>query len=169
MMAPEKRSGETGDQALELNPNGLKTELASLVVGSSALSALIITKGGNLVAQAGNTTVLDPGALAALIAGMFSATREVARMLGERHFSILLQQGERRHLHISLVSATAMMVVIFEGYERIGRVRLAARAAGERLGVILDSSQPATHPGLETPQFKEVALDLIDRIFDSSK
>jgi predicted regulator of Ras-like GTPase activity (Roadblock/LC7/MglB family) len=106
--------------------------------------------------------------MAALVAGMFSATREVARMVGESQFSILLQQGQTRHVHISLVTQAVMLVVVFEDYQRIGRVRHAARRAGERLIPLLELGNEKPMELLaEAPRFKEYALGLIDSIFES--
>jgi len=147
----------------------LTVPLFDLVNDSGALTALLITKEGHAIAEAGDTSYLNTTAMAALIAGMFSATREVARMVGESQFSILLQQGSNRHIHISLVTDSVMMVVIFEDYQRIGRVRHEARKAGEKLMASLrtnESRVTAQVAGeLCVPEFKEYALNLIDRIF----
>ena len=107
--------------------------LNDMISDSLAKTAMLVTKEGFGVAEAGDTSYLNTTALAALIAGMFSATREVARMVGEKHFSILLQQGEQRHIHISLINDSMMMVVVFEDYQRIGRIRFEAKKIGEAL------------------------------------
>ena len=62
---------------------------------------------------------------------MFSATREVARLIDEPQFSVLLQQGEQRHLHISLVGEDDMMVIVFADYQRIGLIRHEAKKAAQ--------------------------------------
>jgi len=141
-----------------------KGELYDLVNASGALTALLISKEGHALAEAGDTSYLNTTAMAALIAGMFSATREVARMVGEQQFSILLQQGESRHIHISLVTDSFMMVVVFEDYQRIGRVRHEARKTGDKLLQLLTSGQRRADD-ISVPEFKEYALNLIDRIF----
>lgn len=147
------------------DPNAI---LSELVQKSGALTAMIITKEGVSVDEAGDTSYLNTTALAALVAGMFSATREVARMVGERHFSILLQQGETRHIHISLIHDSKMMVIIFEDYKRIGLVRHEARKAAEAMSTALQAPEtPERAEAIATPQFKEYALNLIDRIFET--
>lgn len=141
--------------------------LSKLLLESKALTSMFITKQGTVVADAGETSSLNSTAMAALVAGMFSATREVARLVGENQFSILLQQGERRHIHISLVSEEMMLVIVFEDHNRIGIVRHAARKAAEQLETLLPGSREASGDDAEIslPQFKEYALNLIDRIF----
>lgn len=148
------------------NPNPI---LRELVKRSGALTAMIITKEGVSVDEAGDTAYLNTTAMAALVAGMFSATREVARLVGERQFSILLQQGETRHIHISLIHDSKMMVIIFEDYQRIGLVRHEARKAAEALGKSMKMPEKSEEHADEiaTPQFKEYALNLIDRIFET--
>jgi predicted regulator of Ras-like GTPase activity (Roadblock/LC7/MglB family) len=147
------------------NPNSI---LADLVRRSGALTAMIITKEGVLRDEAGDTSYLNTTAMAALVAGMFSATREVARLVGENQFSILLQQGETRHIHISLIHDSRMMVVIFEDYQIIGRVRHEARKAAEAIGEAARKHDKPDQPQeIATPQFKEYALNLIDRIFET--
>jgi predicted regulator of Ras-like GTPase activity (Roadblock/LC7/MglB family) len=138
--------------------------LERMVADAGAITALLVTKEGNAVAKAGDTGYFDTNAMAALVAGMFSATREVARMVGESQFSILLQQGQNRHIHISLVTDALMMVVVFEDYQRIGRVRHEAKKACDALMLAM-AAQRREPVELPIPQFKEFALNVIDRIF----
>jgi predicted regulator of Ras-like GTPase activity (Roadblock/LC7/MglB family) len=142
--------------------------LSELVQKSGALTTMLITREGVSIEEAGDTSYLNTTAMAALVAGMFSATREVARLVGEEQFSILLQQGENRHIHISLVHDSKMMVVVFEDYQRIGLVRHEARKAGEAISMVLSrGNKPEDEGEIATPQFKEYALNLIDRIFET--
>ncbi|MBK9166246.1 MAG: roadblock/LC7 domain-containing protein [Bryobacterales bacterium] len=148
---------------------GFRELLDHLVEHGGALTALLVTRQGSVVSEAGRTGYLNTTAMAALVAGMFSATKEVARMVGESQFSILLQQGEKRHIHISLVSGDIMMVVIFEDYSRIGQVRHEARKAGEKLTALLAQPKEVRPEPEEATvtQFREYALNLIDRIFQT--
>jgi predicted regulator of Ras-like GTPase activity (Roadblock/LC7/MglB family) len=141
--------------------------LDELVVASGAVNAVLVGKDGALLGEGGDSATMDTTAMAALVAGMFAATREVARIVGENQFSILLQQGERRHIHISLVDPATMMVIVFEDQARIGRVRLEARRSGERVAQHLARRGPSNVIPAEvsSPQFREVALNLIDSIF----
>ena len=64
-----------------------------------------------------------------------------------------------------------MMVIVFEDHQRIGRVRYAARKAGEVLATMLAAleNKDKEQGDLSVPQFKEYALNLIDQIFTTSK
>ncbi len=146
----------------------IKKLLSSLVSRSKAITALLISREGICISKAGNVETLNSTALAALVAGMFAATREVANIVGEEQFSILLQQGEKRHIHISLIGQRNMMIVVFEDYRKIGRVRHEARTIGPDLVRILEGrekSQKDDAEDISVPEFREFALNLIDRIF----
>ncbi len=142
--------------------------LHELVRDAGALTVLLVTRQGNVLATAGDTSYLNTTAMAALVAGMFSATHEVARIVGEDQFSILLQQGEKRHIHISLLGREKMMVVVFEDHNRIGKIRLCARRVAEKIAQLLEGPAEEERVGHEisVPQFREYALNLIDRIFE---
>lgn len=154
-----------------------KNILNQLIVSSGAMTALLISKEGHLMTEAGDVGYLDTTAMAALVAGMFSATREVARMVGENRFSILLQQGEKRHIHISLVTDSSMMIVIFEDYQKVGLIRHVARKTGAILQKhLIEQAEKQSRKPLQTPEselfvptFKEYALNLIDRIFEDDE
>lgn len=122
---------------------------------TSPITILLITKHGTVISETGDTNSINTTAMAALTAGMFSATREVAKMVGEQQFSILLQQGEKRHIHISLVTEDAMMVIVFEDYRRIGMVRVEAKKAGTKLieiAVREKAKDLSLHPGISKTQ-----------------
>jgi len=140
--------------------------LEDLLVDCRGLTALLVTRQGTVVADAGATSQINTTAIAALVAGVFSATREVARLVGEQQFCMLLQQGERRHIHIALVSDEIMMVVVFEDHRRIGVVRHESRKAGEKLvGMLSAGQEEDAEPEVAAEEFREYALNLIDRIF----
>jgi len=142
--------------------------LSKLVERSKAITALLISREGVCISKAGNIETLNSTALAALVAGMFAATREVANIVGEEQFSILLQQGEKRHIHISLIGQRNMMIVVFEDYRRIGLIRHEARSISHDLVRILEQrklSRKEDSGDISVPEFREYALNLIDRIF----
>jgi predicted regulator of Ras-like GTPase activity (Roadblock/LC7/MglB family) len=148
--------------------SSIKHILAGMVDSTGALISLLISREGVCLSQAGELISLNTTALAALVAGMFAATKEVATMVGENQFSILLQQGDKRHIHISLVGKRAMMVVVFEDYTRIGKVRIEAKRAGEAICLLLEApvERELDEEGeIYLPRFKEYALNLVDRIF----
>jgi predicted regulator of Ras-like GTPase activity (Roadblock/LC7/MglB family) len=142
----------------------LETTLHDLLVRSEAFGILLVTKDGKLVESMGRLQSVNTVALAALVAGMFGATREVARLVGEDHFCILLQQGETRNIHIALLRNDMMLVILFEGHHRIGMIRSCANHALPTLmRFIADVEKPAST--VEEGKFREIVSSLIDDIF----
>jgi predicted regulator of Ras-like GTPase activity (Roadblock/LC7/MglB family) len=154
---------------MEQRDGDLPRILQQVIDKTKALTALLVTKEGIAIAEAGDTSYLNTTAMAALVAGMFSATREVARMVGETQFSILLQQGENRHIHIGLIADSKMLVIIFEDFQRIGLVRYEARRICPQIEQALNQeyNPDGAEEKIGTPRFKEYALNLIDRIFET--
>src|ERR1044072_8200365 len=75
-------------------------ELANL---SGAKCALLIDKDGHMVAKTGIVRDFDIDTIAALVAGSFAATREMARILGEEEFSVVFHQGQRDNIQLTLI------------------------------------------------------------------
>jgi predicted regulator of Ras-like GTPase activity (Roadblock/LC7/MglB family) len=138
--------------------------MARLNQDAEARTTMLITMQGNCVVSVGDLSYLNVPAISALVAGMFSATQEVARLVGEDHFSILLQQGEKRNIHISLIDNTIMLLIIFDDVMTMGKVRYVARKA---LRDIADAySYTKVDKQVDGEKFKEFAISLIDSIFD---
>src|SRR6266536_1694311 len=63
--------------------------LADFLKKAEAELTVVIDRGGNVVSQYGDMTVMDVTIIAALAAGSFAATRELARRIGEVEFNAL--------------------------------------------------------------------------------
>jgi hypothetical protein len=68
-----------------------------------------------------------------------------------------------------LVSDQSMMVVIFEDSNRIGLIRHCAKKAAGKLGELSQRVETGADAveHISLPKFKEYALSLIDRIFET--
>ena len=147
-----------------MQQNELTQKLTRLNQDADARTTMLITMQGNCVVSVGDLSYLNVPAISALVAGMFSATQEVARLVGEDHFSILLQQGEKRNIHISLIDNTIMLLIIFDDVMTMGKLRYVARKA---LRDIADAySYTKVDKQVDGEKFKEFAISLIDSIFD---
>lgn len=104
-----------------------------LLRDSNAESVYLVDKDGQLVASSGDTRDIDSTSLASLTAGNIAATGGLAKLIGEKEFSILFHEGERDNIHISIVGQRAILVVIFDERSSLGLVRLRVRRAGEEL------------------------------------
>ncbi|MCK4857073.1 MAG: roadblock/LC7 domain-containing protein [candidate division Zixibacteria bacterium] len=114
--------------------------MTKLLKGSEAKCALLVDKDGHLISRHGFTQTLDTTALAALMAGSFASTAEIARLVGESEFSVLFHQGVNDHIHMNLVGDRSILAVIFDDRTTIGMVRLYARETTEQLQQIFETS-----------------------------
>ena len=139
--------------------------LKKLLKGSEAKCALLVDKDGHLVTRQGFTQSLDTTSLAALLAGSFASTREIARLVGEPEFSVLFHQGKRDHIHMSLVGDRSILVVVFDDRTTIGMVRLYAREASSELEQVF-STGLAKKDDRETGLSEEFAASAGDKLDD---
>ena len=85
--------------------------------------AVIIDKGGNVISQYGDLEVMDVTIIAALAAGSFAATKELARRIGEVEFNALYHQGNGSHIFMNSVDDDTIMITVFGGQTTVGLVR----------------------------------------------
>lgn len=111
----------------------LRSVLARVHADSHARAVLLIDTNGQLVADVGNVADLDVTSFASLTASNIAATASMARLVGEKDFTILFHQGERDSIHISLVGQRAILAVIFGKEASLGLVRLRVRKAGTEI------------------------------------
>ena len=84
----------------------------------------LVDKNGQQIAYNGDINNLDTTSLASLTAGNVAATDGLARLIGEKEFSVLFHEGERDNIHISIVGKRVILVVIFDERSSLGLVRL---------------------------------------------
>jgi predicted regulator of Ras-like GTPase activity (Roadblock/LC7/MglB family) len=118
----------------------IEESLNRLLKSSQAKCALLVDKDGHLITRRGFTHSLDTTALAALLAGSFASTKEIARLIGEPEFSVLFHQGKKDHINVCLVGERSILAVIFDDRTTIGLVRLCAKEISEELTTILASA-----------------------------
>ncbi|MFO8057698.1 MAG: roadblock/LC7 domain-containing protein [bacterium] len=141
--------------------------LEKLVKDANAKVVFLVDKNGQLIAEDGETQDLDSTSLASLTAGNIAATGGLAKLLGEKEFSILFHEGERDNLHISIVGMRVILVVIFDNRSSLGLVRLRVKKASEELSAIFDElmkKAEAESAGSDSP-FAEITDDDIDNLF----
>jgi predicted regulator of Ras-like GTPase activity (Roadblock/LC7/MglB family) len=136
-----------------------------MIKKAEAKCALLVDKNGHLIARQGFTQSLDTTALAALLAGSFASTREIARLVGEPEFSVLFHQGKKDHIHISLVNDATILAVIFDDRTTIGMVRLYSREASDKLNEIFAEPPASEERATIDSEFTRTAESRIDDIF----
>ena len=145
-------------------------ELQRLYVQTNAKVVFLVDKNGQLIASAGETHDIDTTSLASLTAGNIAATGGIARLLGEREFTILFHEGEKDNIHISLIGQRIILVVIFDSRSSLGLVRLRVKKASEALVRIFSditskSERDKTEGKLDESPFAEISDEDIDNLF----
>lgn len=135
---------------------------------ANAKVVFLVDKNGQLIAASGDTKNLDTTSLASLTAGNIAATGGLAKLIGEKEFSILFHEGEKDNIHISIVGQRVILVVIFDTRSSLGLVRLRVKKASDELKAIFDGllqkmeQKEATN--IESPFAEITDLD-IDSLF----
>ena len=149
----------------------IKDSLNRLAADANANVVFLVDKNGQQIAAVGDLTTLDTTSLASLTAGNVAATDGLARLIGEREFSILFHEGERDNIHISIVAQRVILVVIFDERTSLGLVRLRVRRAMAELDRIFEDiaakaekEKQALQADFDSP-FAEITDEDIDRLF----
>src|SRR5258705_9609472 len=111
----------------------IKAVIAKLRNESNAKLVFLVDKNGQQIAAQGQLENFDATSLASLTAGNVAATDGLARLIGEKEFSILFHEGERDNIHISIVAQRVILVVIFDERSSLGLVRLRVKKASQEL------------------------------------
>ncbi len=118
--------------------------------------------GGNLLVQAPERDVHDVASMAALAAGAFAATRELARLTGEDGFRSVAHEGDETGLFVQSVDADTLVVVVFRKPVALGLVKLYTRRA---VAELLAWRRPATPEELAHDDHTFELSDTADAIF----
>lgn len=145
-------------------------ELQRLYQQTNAKVVFLVDKNGQLIASAGETHDIDTTSLASLTAGNIAATGGIARLLGEKEFTILFHEGEKDNIHISLIGQRVILVVIFDKRSSLGLVRLRVKKSTETLARIFSemaskSEKDKAEGRLEDSPFAEISDEDIDNLF----
>jgi len=147
----------------------LEEALRRLRHDSNAKAVFLIDKNGQHIAAAGEIEDFDSTSLASLTAGNVAATDGLAKLIGEREFSVLFHEGQRDHIHISIVARRAILLVIFDERSSLGLVRLRVKRASAELEKVFDSMTEKSTRGsegtAEPSPFSEITDEDIDALF----
>jgi predicted regulator of Ras-like GTPase activity (Roadblock/LC7/MglB family) len=151
--------------------NQIKQIISKLRVDANAKVVFLVDKNGQQIAAHGDIENLDTTSLASLTAGNVAATDGLARLIGEKEFSILFHEGEKDNIHISIVAQRVILVVIFDERSSLGLVRLRVKKAAQELTDCfhhimekVERERQAAGATFESP-FAEITDEDIDSLF----
>ncbi len=109
--------------------------LSDMLIRSEAEAVFLCNKGGYILAESVMEDYEHNDNIAALAAGSFFATREIARLVGEPEFRHVLHRGDSKSIFMQSSGADFLTVVVFGEQSNPGLVKLCA----DELCVSLDA------------------------------
>jgi len=150
----------------------IKDIISKLKVDANASVVFLVDKNGQQIAATGDIEQLDTTSLASLTAGNVAATDGLAKLIGEKEFSVLFHEGEKDNIHISIVGGKVILVVIFDERSSLGLVRLRVKRCSDELNrvfqQIMDKTERERASGesiFQSP-FAEITDEDIDALFN---
>ena len=124
-------------QLIEEDVQRMDAALKDLLAQTEATAALVIDKGGFLIASQGDGEGLDFTTIGALASGAFLANQTIAGLVNEQNFNNIYQQGEITSMLCCNVDEHCLLVIIFPTKSGVGIVRFYADMAVKKIATQL--------------------------------
>jgi predicted regulator of Ras-like GTPase activity (Roadblock/LC7/MglB family) len=128
-------------QLIEEDIQLFDAELQELLSQTDATTALIIDKGGFLIANQGDGRQFDLTTIAALASGAYMANQTIANLVHETNFNSVYQQGEKFSMFANSVDEHCLLVVIFKAQVSVGIVKYFALPAVKHIAAQMQAAQ----------------------------
>src|SRR5512132_2274370 len=129
----------------------ITSALERFLTDCNARSALLVDRTGQLVATVGERPTFDPTAFATLTAADFSATDQLAKLIGENDFNSLFHQGEKESMYLADIARRVILVVLFDNRTTLGLVRLKMRQTVDELSRLFEEVFRRSQSGAGQP------------------
>ena len=142
------------------------SELCSgLQRSANARAVMLVDRNGQFITSHGEVEHLDMTSLASLTAGNMAATSGLARLMGEKEFPNIFHEGEKDHLHLSIVGQRAILVVMFDRRSSLGLVRLRVKQTTALLNGVFEDMHSRSQAGAAKSPLADVTEAEIDNLF----
>lgn len=144
--------------------NGVCKILEKLANKTRAELVVFCDSNGYPVSHVGANPDMDLWALSSLAANNFSATAEMATMIGEgKSFKFLFHEGERVNTYISDVGFNFILLIVFNVDVAIGMIRIFTNKAIDELTRLLKSETEKETRDFMDLEFKDLLSKELDR------
>ena len=133
---------------------------------ANAKAVLLIGRDGQPIAEAGDVEELDVTSLSSLTAGNVAATGGISKILREKDFTSQFHEGEKIHVHITLVGGRAILGVLFDERSSLGLVRLRVKKSSDEMTRIFDQVQNKAQSKSQPSILTEITDKDIDNLFN---
>lgn len=125
----------------EAQYEGIKKYLGELYAKTRAKVVLFADTSGQIIGERGDTADMNTTVLAALAAGDFAATAEIAKLVGEGdRFKLHLHEGETKNVYLTNVGDQFFMIIIFDANVALGMVRVYTKKAVESIMMVVEEA-----------------------------
>jgi len=128
-------------QLIEEDMQRLDDALREFVSQTDATAALIIDKGGFLIAHQGDSSQFDVTTIGALASGAFMANQTIAGLVNEPNFNSVYQQGEKSSMLVVNIDEHCLLIVIFSANIGVGIMRYYASGTIRKIATQLVAAQ----------------------------
>jgi predicted regulator of Ras-like GTPase activity (Roadblock/LC7/MglB family) len=137
-------------QLIEDDVRKLDETLREFLKQTDATVALIIDKGGFVIAQHGTAGELDLTTIGALASGAFLASQTIAGLVNAKDFNHTALEGEQVSLFTVNVDEHCLMVVVFPSKTGVGVVKYySTRAVGRLARQLAEARERDPENGLD--------------------
>lgn len=122
---------------------------------------------GQLICQKGSLPGVDLSILTALVAGDFSATSEISKLLGrDNQFRLHYHEGSRRHLYISSLGEQFFLAVVFDPTVTLGMVRIFTTKAINKITRVIETNfeEMVKISNIINSEFRSYVTEGLDKI-----
>lgn len=122
--------------AFEINEQDcvvLEQDLVEFLRLSEAQTAMLCDRGGAILLKEGEAYEESLDLIAALVAGSYAATKELAAAVGENEFNAIFHQGANTGIFISSVATDVLLLAIFTDVTNAGLVKMYAESIGRKM------------------------------------
>jgi predicted regulator of Ras-like GTPase activity (Roadblock/LC7/MglB family) len=143
--------------------------ISELATKTRARTIIFADMNGHPITQRGTVTDIDIANLSALAAGDFSATAEIAKIIGEKEqFKFIFHEGEKFNAYLSNVGQHFLLILIFDSKTALGMIRIYTKRAIATLAdvlVLADKSTAAASSFVDV-DFNKYLNDQLDKAFN---
>jgi predicted regulator of Ras-like GTPase activity (Roadblock/LC7/MglB family) len=133
---------------------------------ANAKAILLIGRDGQPIAEAGDIEELDVTSLSSLTAGNVAATGGISKILREKDFTSQFHEGEKVHIHITLVGGRAILLVLFDERSSLGLVRLRVKKSSDEIARLFDQVAKKAAAKSQPSILTEITDSDIDNLFN---
>ena len=136
--------------------------LENFLVKTGARHIFLAAKSGEVLVYSGYKEEKKISTITALLAGVFNATEELAKLVEERQFNQFFIRGQKFNLFYQNVSSQFLLVVMFKEETLLGSVRVLTKKLASKLNKELTKNTSSKGPSIDIADGQELMEDLFE-------